>query len=161
MKLVQFVDLNDQHHVGVVRDAEVVDLTSTAAGPDSVWSIYYEHGGDVEGLVSVTERLSQSVSAPRLELKQLLGEVAGDGQRLIKPICGPPENPHGLRVWLAGVTHEDSAKLREIEAKQATGAPVNVYELKYRECAKGGSAGAVRKGRTGVSRGSRRRLNPP
>ena len=43
-----------------------------------------------------------------------------------------------MLVWLAGVTHEDSAKLREIEAKQATGGAVNVYEQKYRECASGG-----------------------
>ena len=146
MKLVQFVDSNDQYHVGVVRGAEVVDLTSTATAPDSVWSLYYEHGGDVEGLVSVAERLSQSVDAPRLELKQLLGEVAGDGHRLTKPVCGPAANPHGLRVWLAGVTHEDSAKLREIEAKQATGDPVNVYELKYRECARGGRPELFAKG---------------
>ena len=50
----------------------------------------------------------------------------------------PPHTPHKLRIWLAGVTHEDSAKLREIESKQATGASVNVYKQKYRECAKGG-----------------------
>ena len=44
-----------------------------------------------------------------------------------------------MRIWLAGVTHEDSAKLREIEAKQATGDAVNVYDQKYRECAQGGT----------------------
>ncbi len=145
MKLVQFVDSKDQQHVGMVRGSEVVDLTSTGSGPDSVWSLYYEHGGDVEGLVSVTERLCQADNAHRLETKPLLGGVAGGG-RLTKPVCGPPENPHGLRVWLAGVTHEDSAKLREIEAKQATGDPVNVYELKYRECAKGGRPELFAKG---------------
>ena len=147
MKLVQFMDSSGQRHVGVVSGSEVVDLTSTAAAPDSVWSLYYEQGGDVEGLVSVTERLSQSATAPRLELKRLLGQMTGAaGPRLTKPISGPRGNPWGLRVWLAGVTHEDSAKLREIEAKQATGDPVNVYELKYRECARGGRPELFAKG---------------
>jgi len=36
------------------------------------------------------------------------------------------------------VTHADSAKLREIEARQSTGMAVNVYDQKYRECSAGG-----------------------
>lgn len=146
MKLVQFVDSNDQHHVGVLRDLEVVDLTSSAAAPDSIWSLYYEHGGDKEGLVTVAERLSQSTDASMLELEQLLESEPIAGRRLTKPISGPEGNPNGLRVWLAGVTHEDSAKLREIEAKQVTGDPVNVYDLKYRECAQGGRPELFAKG---------------
>jgi fumarylacetoacetate (FAA) hydrolase family protein len=51
-----------------------------------------------------------------------------------------------MRVWLAGVTHEDSAKLREIEAQQATGDAVNVYDQKYRECAAGGRPELFSKG---------------
>jgi hypothetical protein len=146
MKFVQFVDSSDQHRVGVVRGDEVADLTSTVSAPDSIWSLYYEHGGDQEGLVTVAERLLQSADVPVLELGQLLEFVASKGQRLTKPISGPRRNPHGLRVWLAGVTHEDSAKLREIEAKQATGDAVNVYDLKYRECAQGGRPELFAKG---------------
>ena len=44
------------------------------------------------------------------------------------------------------MTHEASAKLREIEAKQATGDQVNVYEQKYRECADGGRPELFSKG---------------
>ena len=137
MKLVQFQDVEDRNHVGWVEGSSVIDLTAGEANPDSVWSLYYENGGDVDGLDSVVRRLASQSELPRLDLSQML--AAGEGRpRLIKPVSGPTVNPHGLQVWLAGVTHEDSAKLREIEARQATGDPVSVYDLKSRECAAGG-----------------------
>ena len=62
-----------------------------------------------------------------------------DGERTIRSsVTAPAGSKHLLRIWLAGVTHEDSAKLREVEAKQATGQAINVYDQKYRECAEGG-----------------------
>ena len=142
MKLLQFVDPQDEvtglSRVGLVRDAEVVDLTGMPAGPRSVYDIYYRKGGDEFGLEEAVRRLEKAAGRARLNLEDLLANQDPQRPRLIKPISGPADDPHALRVWLAGVTHEDSARLREIEAKQATGDQVNVYEQKYRECAAGG-----------------------
>ncbi len=139
MKLLQFVDPRDGQHVGLVDGKQVVDLTQTAAGPRSVHEIYYGLGGSRTGLVEAVRKLETAAgSARRLELRELLENRDLRKPYLVKPVSGPPDEPQALRVWLAGVTHENSAKLREIEAKQATGDAVNVYDLKYRECAKGG-----------------------
>ena len=97
----------------------------------------------------------------RLELVELLAARPGAGPHLSKPISGPAEKPHALRVWLAGVTHEDSAKLREIEAKQATGDQVNVYEQKYRECADGGRPELFSKGEPDAVVGHNQPLTRP
>jgi 2-dehydro-3-deoxy-D-arabinonate dehydratase len=139
MKLLQFVDPKDGQHVGLVDGEQVIDLTQTAAAPVSLYEIYYKHGGSKSGLVNAVEKLkSSAIDARRLDLKDLLENRDTEKPYLAKPVSGPENDPHALRVWLAGVTHEDSAKLREIEAKQATGDSVNVYDMKYRECAKGG-----------------------
>ena len=136
MKLLQFTDPADGLHVGAVDGADVVDLA--AAGFHSVYDIYYKGGGDTDGFAAACRRaLEASAGGRRLSLEAML--AGGQGQvRLAKPVSGPADRPHDLRVWLAGVTHEDSAKLREIEAQQATGDAVNVYDQKYRECARGG-----------------------
>jgi hypothetical protein len=135
MKLVQFTDPADGLHVGVVDGDEVVDLA--AGGASSLHDIYYKCGGDRDGFATAAAKVMQAAAGGRRVALAAL--VAGDGGlRLDKPISGPAGDPHALRVWLAGVTHEDSAKLREIEAQQATGDAVNVYDQKYRECAKGG-----------------------
>lgn len=135
MKLLQFIDPADGLHVGAVDGGEVVDLA--AAGFHSVHDIYYKGGGDTDGFTVACQRAIKAASdGRRLPLDAVLG---GDGPlSLAKPISGPADQPHDLRIWLAGVTHEDSAKLREIEAQQATGDAVNVYDQKYRECARGG-----------------------
>lgn len=139
MKLLQFAVPSDGPHVGLVDGREVIDLTRAAAGPRSVHEIYYRAGGDRRGLVAAVEALApKAARAPRLALDELLAGCAPGQPRLLKPVSGPVGEPHALRVWLAGVTHGDSARLREIEAKQATGSSVNVYEQKYRECAAGG-----------------------
>ena len=149
MKLVQFRDsAGDSGRVGLVDGAEVVDLSQGGGAPGSVYDIYYRCGGDTDGLEAAVKRLVQAAdSARRLPLADLLGSRAeSEGPELIKPVSGPTGDPHALRVWLAGVTHEDSAKLREIEAKHATGDAVNVYEQKYRECAEGGRPELFSKG---------------
>ena len=151
MKLVQFIDPADGEdggqRLGVIEGGEVIDLTQGAAGARSVWDVYYRYGGDSQGLEAAVEGLrGQLGAAGRLPLAQLLNNRGGDRLHLTKPVSGPPGDPYGLRVWLAGVTHEDSAKLREIEAKQATGGAVNVYEQKYRECAAGGRPELFAKG---------------
>ncbi len=140
MKLLQFFDPhNGGSHVGLVDGEEVVDLSQAGAAPDSIHAIYYRHGGDEHGLEEAVERLAAVASgARRLRLEDLLHNRHRARPYLTKPVSGPADRPNALRVWLAGVTHEDSARLREIEAKQATGEPVNVYDQKYRECAAGG-----------------------
>ncbi len=139
MKLVQFADLRDGQRVGLAVGGEVLDLTQAPGAPRSVWEIYYQCGGDEVGLEEAVRRLEKEASrARRLNLDELLARRDPGKPHLIKPVSGPAGDPHALRIWLAGVTHEDSAKLREIEARQATGGAVNVYEQKYRECAGGG-----------------------
>ena len=141
MKMLQFIDPQDQGlvHVGLIEGEEVIDLTQSPAAPRSLYDIYYGKGGDEIGLEEAVRQLQDGAGgARRLSLDELLGNRDTSKRHLTKPLSGPPDNPHALRVWLAGVTHEDSAKLREIEAKHATGDQVNVYEQKYRECAEGG-----------------------
>ena len=164
MKLLQFIDPQDggRVHVGLVEGEEVVDLTQTPAAPHSVYEIYYGQGGDEVGLCEAVRRLRDGApSVRRLELVELLAARPGAGPHLSKPISGPAEKPHALRVWLAGVTHEDSAKLREIEAKQATGDQVNVYEQKYRECADGGRPELFSKGEPDAVVGHNQPLTRP
>lgn len=142
MKIVQFIRpkaaSESAHRVGLVQGQTVIDLTACPPYPTSIYEIYYAHGGRSEGLEKAVEGLDAR-DAPRLSLDDLLNNTS-DPERpyLTLPVSPPPDAPHRLRVWLAGVTHADSAQLREIEAKQATGASVNVYEQKYRECARGG-----------------------
>ena len=150
MKLVQFVEPNSGiGHVGLVDGGEVIDLSQGEGGSRSVYDIYYSAGGDAgEAFEATVRRLAESAGADRrLQLAEVLAGRPGESAPyLLKPVSGPKSDPHALRVWLAGVTHEDSAKLREIEAKQATGDSVNVYELKYRECAAGGRPELFSKG---------------
>ena len=148
MKLLQFFDPEDGvQHVGLVQGEGVIDLTHTAAAPHSIYDIYYSHGGDDIGLEEAIERIAATAAtARRLGLQELLDNRDTSQPYLVKPLSGPSDNAYALRVWLAGVTHEDSAKLREIESKQATGGAVNVYEQKYRECAEGGRPELFSKG---------------
>ena len=145
MKLVQFIEPGDGLHVGVVEGGEVLDLTSGEEAPRTVHQIYYDGKGDEQGLVSAVEGLKGAASR-RLSLDEMLANRDTDKPYLTKPVSGPPGDPHALRVWLAGVTHEVSAKLREIEAKQATGGAVNVYDQKYREVSSGGRPELFAKG---------------
>ena len=164
MKLLQFIDPQDggQVHVGLIEGEQVIDLTQTPAAPHSVYDIYYRQGGDEVGLQEAVRRLHDGApSVRRLELVELLDGQQGTGPYLTKPVSGPVEQPHALRVWLAGVTHEDSAKLREIEAKQATGDQVNVYEQKYRECADGGRPELFSKGEPDAVVGHNQPLTRP
>ena len=147
MKLLQFIDPEDgAQHVGLVRGEGVIDLTQTPEAPHSIHDIYYG-GGDEIGLEAAVEKIeATAATARRLSFQELLDNRDPLQPYLVKPLSGPIGKPYALRVWLAGVTHEDSAKLREIEARQATGDAVNVYEQKYRECAAGGRPELFSKG---------------
>jgi fumarylacetoacetate (FAA) hydrolase family protein len=145
MKLLQFAD--PQPRVGLVSGGEVIDLSQGPGAPRTLFEIYYDHGGDELGLEEAVRRLERAASgARRLDLEALLANRDPGKPHLLKPVSGPPGQSHALRIWLAGVTHGDSARLREIEAKQATGGAVNVYEQKYRECAAGGRPELFSKG---------------
>ena len=140
MRLLQFRDpASDRpQHLGLVDGEEVLDLTA-GDGPGSVYELYYGGGGDERGFGAALQAAADSAGdGRRLPLAELLAARGTDVPHLTKPVSGPAHDPHRLRVWLAGVTHEDSARLREIEAKQSTGSAVNVYEQKYRETASGG-----------------------
>ena len=139
MRLVQFTDpqSSPSNRVGIIDGDDLIDLTSTPTAPISLHELYYQHGGNASGLVEVCEGLAGS--AERKPLGNLLKNTSDTTQPHLRPTVTPPSGAkHLLRIWLAGVTHEDSAKLREIEAKQSTGVSVNVYDQKYRECAAGG-----------------------
>jgi len=147
MKLLQFIDPQDGQHLGLVDGDEVVDLSQGDGAPRSLYDVYYDGGGDEVGLVAALEKLQAAAGAVRrLDLQSLLDNRDTSKPHLTKPISGPVSNPHALKVWLAGVTHEVSAKLREIEAQQATGSAVNVYDQKYREVSSGGRPELFSKG---------------
>lgn len=138
MKLVQFMHPQTGHRLGLVDGETILDLTANSPHPTSLHDLYYQHGGNKNGIEAVLENINTD-DAPRYDLSELLANTTDKSKPyLISPVTAPEHAPHQLRIWLAGVTHEDSAKLREIEAKQATGDSVNVYEQKYRECAEGG-----------------------
>ncbi len=139
MRLLQFLLPEAGPRVGLLDGADVIDLSAPAGAPRTLHEIYYGAGGSQVGLPAAVAALAERAAAgPRLPLARLAGAADSAAPRLLKPVSGPPGEAHALRVWLAGVTHGDSARLREIEAKQATGSSVNVYEQKYRECAAGG-----------------------
>ena len=145
MKLVQFIEPGDGMRLGLVTGDEVLDLTDAEQGLRTVHQLYYDGGGDEIGLVAAAQNL-QKQAARRLPLDALLANRSTHDPYLTKPVSGPPGHPHALRVWLAGVTHEVSAKLREIEAQQATGEAINVYDQKYREVSGGGRPELFAKG---------------
>lgn len=138
MKFLQFAHPGKGARLGLVEGRDVLDLTACGSHPASLYDLYYRHGGSEHGIAAAAQAIDTR-DAPRLLLDDLLGNAGDfDQPHLISPVTAPTDAPHKLRIWLAGVTHEDSAKLREIEAKQATGETVNVYDQKYRECAQGG-----------------------
>ena len=157
MKLLQFIDPQDGQHLGLVEGDRVIDL-----GSGGLHEAYYEGGGDEVGLVAAVERLrNRAGDARRLDLSQLLASRDASSLHLTKPVSGPSDNPHALKVWLAGVTHEVSAKLREIEAQQATGAAVNVYDQKYKEVSSGGRPELFSKGEPDTVRGHGQAVTRP
>jgi len=133
LRIVQYSD-GQTDRVGVVAGDTLIDLTAAPEAPASVHDLYYRCGGAAVGFPATVERLSERGSpCPAATL-----EDPGGPLRFRPPVTAPTGRKHLLRIWLAGVTHADSAKLREIEARQAMGQSINVYDRKYRECAVGG-----------------------
>lgn len=143
MKLFQFTDPTGTpkttQRVGLIDSGIAADLTSCKPHPTSIFEIYYKYGGQSLGLEETVMKIFSSENPRRFNLMDLLGNLSDkEKPRLLQTVNPPCQSPHLLRIWLAGVTHEESAKLREIEARQTSGETVNVYDQKYRECAKGG-----------------------
>lgn len=163
MKLLQFFDPVDGNHVGVIeKDDAVVDLTSESSNTSTVYDLYYNAGGDSIGLVEAVKKIKEEHKNFRqLSLTELLENRDPSRIHLTKPVSGPESNPHALKVWLAGVTHEVSAKLREIEAKQATGSDVNVYDQKYKEVSSGGRPELFSKGEPDTVMGHGQNITRP
>ena len=159
VKLVQFIEPGDGMRLGLVIDDEVLDLTGADQGPRTLHQLYYD-GGDEIGLVAAAQNLQQQATR-RLSLDALLANRSTRDPYLTKPVSGPPGHPHALRVWLAGVTHEVSAKLREIEAQQATGEAINVYDQEIPRSVRRWAARTVRQGRAGRRRRTRPAHHPP
>ena len=139
MRIVQYTDstrpIGDR--IGIIEGDTLIDLTASPAAPTSLYEIYYRLGGDNIGVVETCRLLAKR--GERRSVSGLLENVSDPSQpHLRSPVTAPKGSNHLLRIWLAGVTHEDSAKLREIEAKQSTGVAANVYDQKYNECAAGG-----------------------
>ena len=134
MKVIQYRE-NATDHLGVIDGDRLIDVTSGPDRPESIHDLYYRCGGSDDGLLpALNSRIDAGTSHP---VGELLSGRDGDRQ-LLAPVTPPEGKKHQLRIWLAGVTHEDSAKLRELEAIQHTGQAINVYDQKYRECAEGG-----------------------
>tara|TARA_B100000902_G_scaffold122956_1_gene122981 strand:+ start:1146 stop:2180 length:1035 start_codon:yes stop_codon:yes gene_type:complete len=163
MKLLQFFDPVDGNHVGVIeKNDAVIDLTSKSSNTSTVYDLYYNAGGDSIGLVEAVKKIKEEHKNFRqLSLTELLENRDPSRIHLTKPVSGPESNPHALKVWLAGVTHEVSAKLREIEAKQATGSDVNVYDQKYKEVSSGGRPELFSKGEPDTVMGHGQNITRP
>ena len=118
MRILQFTYPADGNRtrVGAVVNDRVVDLTSAPDGPLTVHELYYARGGSNRGFDAVVTELIEQ-SAESHDAARLLDGGTDGGPRLISPITPPDDNPVGVRIWLAGVTHQDSARPREIEAK--------------------------------------------
>ena len=134
MKIIQY-QKNETNHLGVIEGEDLIDLTAGPDHPQSIHDLYYRCGGAEIGFVSALQ--AQIDRGTPTSLGDLLSGRDGDRQ-LLPTVTPPGGKKHQLRIWLAGVTHEDSAKLRELEAIQQTGHAINVYDQKYRECAGGG-----------------------
>lgn len=140
MQLLQFVDPLAGDCVGRMEGSDVLDITSVRRDVCTVHDLFYRCGGCDVGLSEAVRLIEAAGGSPRrLSAEELLA-VGEDPEkpRLRQPISGPRDAPQALRIWLAGVTHADSARLREIEARRATGRSVNVYDHKYMESVHGG-----------------------
>ncbi len=163
MRLVQFRDpsVPKPARLGLVENDVVLDLTACEPCPESVFELYFTHGGDGKGLEEAVASID-TATAPAYRLADLASNEPSAGRpHLIPPVTPPPGQPDRLRVWLAGVTHADSARLRESEAKEATGGAVNVYDQKYSECARGGIPELFAKTGADALAGHRGRISRP
>lgn len=133
MQLLQFIDPMYGRCVGRIDGSDVVDITSTQRDVRTIYDICYRHGGCDIGLAEAVRSIEDTGSPPRrLPVDELLSNEDPARPRIHQPIDPSPAAPTALRIWLAGVTHADSTRLREIEARQATGRPVNVYDQEIR-----------------------------
>lgn len=139
MRLLQFADPKSGPCLGRIEAGNVVDITSAHPRIQSLYDLCYLAQGRDIGLAEAVHRL-EAMAKPvrRFPVEPLWANRNPSQPLLASPLGLPDTRAASLRIWLAGVTHLDSARLREIEARQATGQAVNVYDRKYQESVEGG-----------------------
>ena len=100
MRIIQFLDLEGTHRVGIVRDAETVDAL---AGEQTVYSLALEA---TRSSKSLTQVLSEQTAGRHLEYATLVAE-----RRILVPLDHP--DPAHTLVSGTGLTHLGSADARD------------------------------------------------
>jgi len=100
MKLCQFEVPGAGRRVGVVEDAEVIDITARAAGVGSVLDLVRQ-GRTPAGVERLARRLARASRRPRHPWSAL-DRAPGPRRAGLRPPIDPPE------VWGAGITYRRS-----------------------------------------------------
>jgi len=100
MRIIQFLDLEGTHRVGIVRDADTVDAL---AGEQTVYSLALEA---IRSSKSLTQVLSEQTAGRHVEYATLVAE-----RRILAPLDHP--DPAHTLVSGTGLTHLGSADARD------------------------------------------------
>jgi len=100
MRIIQFLDLEGTHRVGIVRDAKTVDAL---AGEQTVYSLALEA---IRSTKSLTQVLSEQTAGRHVEYATLVAE-----RRILAPLDHP--DPAHTLVSGTGLTHLGSADARD------------------------------------------------
>ncbi len=100
MRIIQFLDLEGTHRVGIVRDAETVDAL---AGEQTVYSLALEA---IRSSKSLTQVLSEQTADRHVDYATLVTE-----RRILAPLDHP--DPAHMLVSGTGLTHLGSADARD------------------------------------------------
>ncbi|MCJ7549519.1 MAG: FAH family protein [Anaerolineae bacterium] len=141
MRIIQFLDLEGTHRVGIVRDAETVDAL---AGEQTVYSLALEA---IRNSKSLTQVLSEQTAGRHVDYAALVAE-----RRILAPLDHP--DPAHTLVTGTGLTHLGSADARDAmhKADQAAvaGAPAEPLTDSMRMFRMGIEGGKPAPGETGV-----------
>lgn len=100
MRIIQFLDLEGTHRVGIVRDAETVDAL---AGEQTVYGLALEA---IRSSKSLTQVLSEQTADRHVDYANLVTE-----RRILAPLDHP--DPAHMLVSGTGLTHLGSADARD------------------------------------------------
>lgn len=139
MRIIQFLDLEGTHRVGIVRDAETVDAL---AGEQTVYSLALEA---IRSTKSLTQVLSEQTAGRHVEYATLVAE-----RRILAPLDHP--DPAHTLVSGTGLTHLGSADARDAMHKANAAAAASEEPLtdSMRMFQMGIEGGKPAKGETGV-----------
>jgi len=136
MRIIQFLDLEGTHRVGIVRDAETVDVL---AGEQTVYSLALEA---IRSTKSLTQVLSEQTAGRHVEYATLVAE-----RRILAPLDHP--DPAHTLVTGTGLTHLGSADARD-EMHRTGAAPAEPLTDSMRMFRMGIEGGKPAPGETGV-----------